>query len=142
MHMLLADDNPHDVFFVRHALQQIATPVELSVVQDGQQALHFLLRVAPYAHVTRPDLVLLDINMPRKTGIEVLTALGHDPQLKCMPIIMFTTSTLQHDINRCYELGANAYIAKPAGLAMLTTTLKGILDFWGRCEFPKRLERK
>jgi CheY-like chemotaxis protein len=110
------------------------------VVQDGQQALHFLLRIAPYAHVTLPDLVLLDLNMPRKTGIDVLTELGHDSQLKCIPIIMFTSSTLQHDINRCYELGANAYIAKPAGLAQLTTTLTGIIDFWGLCEFHKRLE--
>jgi CheY-like chemotaxis protein len=140
MHILLADDNPHEVFFVQHALRQIAQPVELSVVHDGQQALHFLFRIAPYAHVTRPNIVLLDLNMPRKTGLEVLTALGHDPQLRCMPVIMFTSSTLQHDINRCYELGANAYIAKPVGLAQLTITLMGILDFWGRCEFHKQLE--
>jgi CheY-like chemotaxis protein len=72
--------------------------------------------------------------MPRKTGLEVLAARGHAPQLKCIPVIMFTTSTHPHDINRCYELGANAYIAKPTGLPQLVTTLKGILDFWGRCE--------
>jgi chemotaxis family two-component system response regulator Rcp1 len=142
MHILLAEDNPQDIFFVHHALQHVAKPVELSVVQDGQLALHFLFRIAPYAHVTRPDLVLLDLNMPRKTGIDVLTELGHDPQLKCIPVIMFTSSTLQHDINRCYELGANAYIAKPAGIAQLTTILTGILDFWGLCEFHKRLEGK
>jgi CheY-like chemotaxis protein len=142
MHILLTEDNPHDVFFVQHALKQVAKPVDLSVVQDGQQALNFLFRAAPYSHVTRPDIILLDINMPRKTGIEVLTARGHDPQLKCIPVIMFTSSTLQQDINRCYELGANAYIAKPAGLAQLTTTLTGIIGFWGLCEFHKQMEGK
>jgi two-component system, chemotaxis family, response regulator Rcp1 len=139
MHILLAEDDPHDIFFFQHALQEIAQPVELSVVQDGEQALNFLFRVAPYTHVMRPDIVLLDLNMPRKTGIDVLAALGHDPELKCIPVIMFTTSTHPHDINRCYELGANAYIAKPAGVSNLVTALKGILDFWGLCEFHKRI---
>jgi CheY-like chemotaxis protein len=80
--------------------------------------------------------------MPRKTGLDVLAARGQDQHLRCIPVIMFTTSTHPHDINRCYELGANAYIAKPAGLAKLTTALKGIIDFWGSCEFSMRKKEK
>jgi chemotaxis family two-component system response regulator Rcp1 len=142
MHILLADDNLHDVFFVQHALQEVAQPVELSVVQDGEHTLNFLFRAEPYSHVAPPDIVLLDLNMPRKTGMEVLAARGHDPRLKCIPVIMFTTSTLPHDINRCYELGANAYIAKPMGLPQLVTALKRIINFWESCELYMPMRRK
>jgi CheY-like chemotaxis protein len=134
MHILLADDDADDVSFFQHALKEVAQPVELSVVRDGEHALNFLFRAEPYSHVAQPDIVLLDINMPRKTGIDVLAARGQDPRLKCIPVIMFTTSRHPHDINRCYELGANAYITKPTGLPQLVTALKRILDFWESCE--------
>jgi two-component system, chemotaxis family, response regulator Rcp1 len=136
MHILLVEDNQHDIFFVQHALKKVEKPVELSVVQDGEQALNFLFHREPYLHVAQPDLILLDINMPRTSGFEVLAARGHDLHLKCLPVIMLTSSTHPRDVTRCYELGANAYIAKPAGIPKLVTILKGILDFWDRCEFP------
>jgi two-component system response regulator len=142
MHILLADEDPDDVFLFQDALKEIEQPVELSVVRDGEHALNFLFRAEPYAHVAPPDIVLLDLNMPRKTGLEVLAARGHDPQLKCIPVIMFTTSTHPHDINRCYELGANAYITKPAELPQLVTALKRILDFWGSCELCMPMKGK
>src|SRR5262245_59023479 len=138
MHILLVEDNPHDVFFVQHALKQVPQPVQLSVVQDGEQAVNFLFRVAPYAQVAPPDLVLLDIKMPRKTGIEVLAELGHDVQVKRTPVIMFTSSDHPQEINRCYELGANAYLAKPSGLPQLVSTLSGLIEFWGTCKLATR----
>jgi len=136
MHILLVEDNPHDVFFVQHALKQVPQPIQLSVVQDGEQAINFLFRVAPYAQVAPPDLVLLDIKMPRKTGIDVLVELGQDQDLKRTPVIIFTSSDHPEDINRCYELGANAYIAKPTGLPNLVSAMTSIIDFWGSCKFP------
>src|SRR5215213_2318439 len=128
MHVLLVDDNPHDVFFVRQALKRIEQPVKLSVLQDGAQALAFLFKQAPYTRVEQPDMVLLDLNMPNKNGFEVLAALERDPHLKVIPVIMYTTSSLPAEITRCYELGANAYLTKPLGLEDLYALLRATVE--------------
>jgi two-component system, chemotaxis family, response regulator Rcp1 len=138
MHILLVEDNPHDIFFVHYALKQLQHPIQVSVVQDGQQALAFLFNQAPYTQVIQPDIVLLDINMPDKSGFDILAALEQDPRLKFIPVIVLTTSTRPEDINRCYELGANAYLEKPIGLDTLVALMKSIVDFWGRCKFRMR----
>ena len=134
MHVLLVDDNPHEVFFVRQALKRIGQPVKLSVLQDGAQALAFLFQQDPYTRVEQPDMVLLDLNMPNKNGFEVLAALEGDPQLKVIPVIMYTTSSLPAEITRCYELGANAYLTKPLGLEDLYALLRATVEFWSKCK--------
>ena len=135
MHILLVEDNEHDIFFVREVLKRIEQPIELSVVQDGAQALDFLYRRAPYTQAAQPTIILLDLNMPVKNGFEVLATLAHDVQLKCIPTLVLTTSTRPEDITRCYELGANAYLEKPAGLAKLYDVITAVVEFWGVCKF-------
>jgi chemotaxis family two-component system response regulator Rcp1 len=135
MHILLVEDNEHDIFFVREVLKRIEQPIELSVVQDGAQALDFLYRRAPHTQAAPPTIILLDFNLPVKSGFDVLAALAHDAQLKCIPTIVLTTSTRPGDITRCYELGANAYLEKPAGLAKLYAVITAVIEFWGACKF-------
>ena len=135
MHILLVEDNEHDIFFVREVVKRIKKPIELSVVQDGAQALDFLYRREPHTQALLPTLILLDLNMPVKNGFDVLAALADDTQLKCIPTIVLTTSTRPEDISRCYELGANAYVEKPAGLAKLYDVIKAVIEFWGACRF-------
>lgn len=135
MHILLAEDNEHEIFFIRHALKRIEPPVALSVVQDGAQALDFLFHHEPYTQAGQPDIILLDLNLPHKSGFDVLAALDHDPQLKFIPVIILTTSDRPNDIDRCYELGANAYLNKPVGLHDLYALVKAIIEFWSACKF-------
>jgi chemotaxis family two-component system response regulator Rcp1 len=133
--MLLVEDNLHDVIFVQEALKSVGQPVTLSVVQDGEQALAFLFQQGPYKRVLQPDIVLLDINMPYKSGFDVLAALEHDPHLKFIPVIILTTSTRPEDINRCYELGANAYFEKPLGWDNFLALMRSIVEHWSKCKF-------
>jgi len=126
MHVLLVEDDPHDIFFFRKALERITLPIVLSVVEDGEDALAFLFNEKPYTGVEKPDILLLDLNMPKKNGFEVLAARAQDLRLKCIPVIMLTTSDHPRDIDRCYELGANAYLTKPAGLENLRAVVKNL----------------
>ena len=98
MHILLVEDNEHDIFFVREVLKRIEQQIELSVVQDGAQALDFLYRREPHTQAAPPTIILLDLNMPVKSGFEVLATLAHDVQLKCIPTIVLTTSTRPEDM--------------------------------------------
>jgi CheY-like chemotaxis protein len=138
VHILLAEDNPHDIFFFRKALELLQLPLVLSVVEDGEAALAFLFNQKPYTGVEKPDIILLDINMPKKNGFEVLTALEHDPRLKFIPVIVLTTSDHPRDIDRCYELGASAYLPKPVGLENIRAVVKATVEFWSRCKFRTR----
>ncbi len=138
MPILLVEDNPHEVLFIQHVLKRITQPITLSVAQDGEQALAFLFHQEPYTRVEQPDIILLDIHMPRKNGFEVLAALEQDLYLKCIPVIILTTSRLPDDINRCYALGANAYLNKPIGLEELYALLRATVEFWSQCKFHPR----
>jgi CheY-like chemotaxis protein len=141
MHVLLVEDNPHDIFFFERALKKLEQPITLSVRQDGEQALAFLFNKPPDGpSEEQPDIIVLDLNMPRKSGFDVLAALEHDPHLKYIPVIVLTTSSHPNDIRRCYELGANAYLAKPAGLDNIFALVRSIVDFWGRCKFRRQAQ--
>ena len=137
MHLLLVEDNPGDIFLVREA---IATFIEqgtlqFSTVHSGTEALAFLRRQAPYTQVASPDLVLLDLNLPAESGYEVLAELRQDPELKCIPVVVLTSSNKQEDINQCYELGANAYLVKPIELEPALSLLRSTVTFWSACKF-------
>lgn len=128
--ILLVEDNPGDVRLTRETLKENKIHTRLHVVQDGMEALAFLRKEGPYAGVPRPDLILLDLNLPRLDGREVLAHIKNDPRLKPIPVIVLTTSDADHDIFEAYSLQANCYVIKPVGLDQFLATVKAVEEFW------------
>jgi len=128
--LLLIEDNPGDVRLTQEALKEGNVAVNLSVTTDGVEAVDFLFRRGKYSEAPRPDLILLDLNLPRKSGREVLSEIKNDPELKRIPVLVMTTSTAQQDIARAYNLNANCYIAKPLELNEFMDVVQSIEDFW------------
>jgi CheY-like chemotaxis protein len=113
LNILLVEDNPADVYLARLALQNEGLCKNLRVVEYGEQALAFLKREGRYADAFPPDLVILDLNLPRMSGFTVLAAMKADPVLRTIPVIVFSTSSAEHDLRQAYELGAAYYLTKP-----------------------------
>jgi len=130
MDILLVEDNPGDARLAAEAFKEGTVPTRLHVVQDGIEAMAFLRREGSYAQATRPDLVLLDLNLPRKDGREVLAEIKEDPDLRRIPVIVLTTSQAESDVAQSYELHANCYIVKPVDFDRFIDVVKGIEDFW------------
>ncbi|MGI8742639.1 MAG: response regulator [Bryobacteraceae bacterium] len=128
--VLLVEDNPGDVRLTQEALKEGTLSVNLSVASDGVEALEFLRQTGKFAAAPRPALILLDLNLPRKSGREVLSEIKNDPDLKKIPVLVMTTSTAQQDIARAYSLNANCYIAKPLELEEFIAVVQSIEDFW------------
>ena len=124
--ILLVEDNPGDVRLTLEALRDSKVRNNLHVARDGVEALEFLRRT----DAVRPDLILLDLNLPRKDGREVLAEIKADPLLKTIPVVVLTTSRAEQDVLRSYELQANCYITKPVDLDQFITVVKSIEDFW------------
>ena len=128
--ILLVEDNPGDVRLTREALKDAKMSNILHVVEDGALALDFLHRRGEYANARRPDLILLDLNLPRKNGREVLQEIKQDPFLKIIPVVILTTSQAEEDILGAYSEHANCYITKPVDFSQLTKIVRTIEDFW------------
>jgi two-component system response regulator len=128
--VLLVEDDPADVELTREGLKDSKMLIHLDVVDDGIKAMQYLRREAPYADARRPDLIILDLNLPRKDGRQVLTELKKDEALKPIPVVVLTTSQDAWDIQRCYEWGANCWITKPIGLKEFIKIVETIQDFW------------
>lgn len=128
--ILLVEDNPGDVRLTRETLKETKLHNNLSVVDDGEKALAFLRRQGGYASAPRPDLILLDLNLPKLDGREVLAAIKEDPSLRTIPVVILTTSKAEEDIIKSYELHANCYIAKPVELEGFVKVVRSIEDFW------------
>jgi chemotaxis family two-component system response regulator Rcp1 len=128
--VLLVEDDEGDVELTRKALQNNKLKVNLLDVNDGEQALLFLRRQGQYANAPRPDLILLDLNMPRKDGRQVLSEIKNDPDLKSIPVVVLTTSAAETDILQSYNLGCNCYATKPVGFKEFTNIVKNIESFW------------
>jgi chemotaxis family two-component system response regulator Rcp1 len=128
--ILLVEDNPGDARLARQGLRQCKIPNTLHLVDDGVKAMAFLHRQGEYVTVPRPDLILLDLNMPRKDGREVLREIKEDPSLKTIPVVILTTSRAEEDINKTYALHANCYVTKPLDLPQFLEVVKSIEDFW------------
>jgi len=128
--VLLVEDDPADVELTREGLKDSKMMVQLNTVDDGVKALQYLRGEAPYTDAARPDLIILDLNLPRKDGREVLQELKKDEALKCIPVVILTTSQDAWDIQRCYEWGANCWITKPIGLKEFIKIVGTIQDFW------------
>lgn len=128
--ILLVEDNPGDVDLTKEALGEGKVVNNLHVVEDGIEALAFLRRQGTYAGSALPDLILLDLNLPRKDGREVLAEIKEDPELKLIPVVVLTTSEAERDVLKAYSLHANCYITKPVDLNQFIDVVKAIEDFW------------
>jgi len=128
--MLLVEDNPGDVRLTKETLRDSKIMVNLHVVGDGMEAMAFLRKESKYANAPRPDIVLLDLNLPKKDGREVLAEIKQDPDLKRIPVVILTISNGQEDILKSYNLHANAYVTKPLNLEQFAKIVKAIEDFW------------
>jgi CheY-like chemotaxis protein len=130
LQILLVEDNPGDVRLTREALKDGKMYHQLSVAVDGVEAMAFLRHEGQYADAPRPDLILLDLNLPRKDGREVLTEIKADDHLKRIPVVVLTTSAAEHDILTSYDLHANCYITKPVDLDQFLKVVQWVEDFW------------
>lgn len=128
--ILLVEDNPGDVRLTREALKEAKVRNQLHVATDGVEALAFLRREGAYKEAVRPSLVLLDLNLPRKNGREVLAEMKEDPDLRRIPVVILTTSQAEQDIVKAYDLHVNCYINKPVDLDQFLQVVKSIEDFW------------
>ena len=128
--VLLVEDNPGDVELTVEALEESKLLINLSVAGDGEQALRFLKRQGEYADAPLPDLILLDLNMPRMDGREVLAQIKQDEKLHRIPVVVLTTSEAEHDILLTYDLHANCYITKPVDFDQFTRVVQAIEGFW------------
>jgi chemotaxis family two-component system response regulator Rcp1 len=128
--ILLVEDSPGDVRLTQEVLRDAKIANDLHVVGDGETAMAFLRQTGDYEGFPRPDLVLLDLNLPRKDGREVLAEMSEDEDLHAVPVIVLTTSAAEQDILRSYQLSANAYITKPIDLNEFITVVRSIETFW------------
>jgi CheY-like chemotaxis protein len=128
--VLLVEDDEGDILMTREAFEFYKIRNPLHVVTDGERALQFLRRTGPFAGAPRPGLILLDINLPRLSGLEVLAALKQDPELAVIPVVILTTSQAEEDILRSYRLHANAYVSKPVDFENFIEAIRQIDDFF------------
>lgn len=128
--LLLVEDNPGDVRLTQEALREGKVRNHLHVAADGFEALAFLRREAQYANAPQPDLILLDLNLPKKSGREVLAEIKADPALRRIPVVILTVSKAEEDVLKSYNLHANCYITKPVDLDQFIEVVKSIEDFW------------
>lgn len=130
--ILLIEDNAADVRLTQEVLRDSPRPLKLHVARDGEQALQMLRKDAPYLDLPEPDLVLLDLNLPRRHGKEVLAWLKENPQLRHIPVVVLSTSQAESDVAACYQLHANCYLQKPLSLDAFAGSMRQLEEFWFR----------
>ena len=130
LELLLVEDDPGDVAMTREALGESKMLINLRVVTNGEEAIAYLRRDGPFGDARRPDLVLLDLNLPRLSGREVLAIAKADPDLRRIPIVVLTTSEAEEDVIRSYDLHANAYVTKPVGFGSFVSVVRQIDEFF------------
>lgn len=128
--ILLVEDNPGDVRLVQEIFQDRKIVKRLDIAEDGEQAMNYLHRRGDYKDAPKPDLILLDLNLPRKNGIEVLTEIKEDEDLRCTPVIILTASMAEEDIARAYSHYVNCYLTKPIDLIQFIRLVQQIKSFW------------
>jgi two-component system, chemotaxis family, response regulator Rcp1 len=130
LQILMVEDNDGDVFLTMKALKAAKISNSVDVVHDGVEALEYLRRQGKYASAPRPDLILLDLNLPRKDGRQVLAEIKPDPQLRSIPVVVLSSSGAEQDVVKSYDLHANCYIVKPVDFAGLMQVIQSIETFW------------
>jgi chemotaxis family two-component system response regulator Rcp1 len=128
--VLLVEDEASDIDLIREALGEVGAEVRLHIVEDGERALAYLRHQPPYEQAIRPDLILLDLNLPRVDGRDVLRALKQSPATRTIPVIVLSTSEAESDIEGAYRAGANCYVTKPFSFEGWVSAVDGIRDFW------------
>src|ERR1051326_2173352 len=131
--LLLVEDDRNDVFFFKYAMEQAEVRIPLQVVEDGQEAIDYLTGAAEFSDRVRhplPSLLVLDLKLPRKTGLEVLEWIRSRQEFRGMPVIVFTSSAHRQDVERAYELGANAFVVKPSGIKHRMEFARCLKSFW------------
>jgi two-component system, chemotaxis family, response regulator Rcp1 len=138
LEILVVEDSLADVRLTKRALSRSGLPNHLHVVRDGVEAMAFVQRREPYADAPRPSLILLDLNLPRKNGREVLAEIKADQSLRSIPVVVLTTSLAPEDVRTCYQLHANCFLVKPVDLESYTATILAIEEFWlNRVKLPE-----
>lgn len=141
--IVMADDDEDDRIATRDGLERNGMGSDFRTVNDGEELMRFLRRQGEYAGAPRPGLILLDLNMPRKSGHEALREIKSDPDLRSIPVVVLTTSSQEEDVLRSYDSGANSYIAKPVTFAALVTILGTLNQYWAKLvELPIASDRK
>lgn len=130
IHVLLVEDNPGDADLTRETLESSKVSVRISLAVDGADALSMLMREPPYQELTAPDLILLDLNLPKVGGQEVLAVIKQQPQLRGIPVVILTSSDAEKDVARSYELGASCYVTKPVDLEAFQSIVQAVEGFW------------
>ncbi|HUS24380.1 MAG TPA: response regulator [Candidatus Binatia bacterium] len=130
--IFLVEDNPADIRLTQEVLAESGLNHHLHIARDGEQALYMIRRDGEYAKLPEPDLVLLDLNLPRKDGREVLAEIKRDPRLNHIPVLVLSTSRTERDVATCYHLHANCYLQKPVDLDAFAELMRGVEDFWLR----------
>lgn len=130
VHILLVEDSEPDILLTEEAFAEARVRNQLHVARDGEEALQFLRRQGEHACAPRPDVILMDINMPRKNGLEVLEEVKADPELRSIPVLILTTSQAEEDVRRSYAGHASGYVVKPVGFENFVQAIRAFEDFW------------
>lgn len=130
LRVLMVEDNPGDADLVKETLEDSRLHLDIDVVVDGAQALSYLFKQPPYGDAETPDLILLDLNLPKMGGREVLERIKQDSALREIPVVVLTSSDAEHDIVKSYQLGANCYVTKPVGLQAFQSIVRTLEGFW------------
>lgn len=128
--VLLIEDNPGDVRLIQETLKENRLITELDIISDGEEAVNYLKKTGKYKNESDPDLILLDLNLPKRDGREILAEIKNDDDLRRIPVIVLTSSTAESDIYKSYDLNANCFISKPVDLNSFIDTIKSIENFW------------
>lgn len=132
LELLVVEDNPAEILLLEEVLAEAEVALELRVVNNGEEGLAYLRREGRYAEASRPDLIMLDLNLPGRDGRQVLREIKEDPELRAIPVIILSTSQAEEDILQCYRMQANCYITKPVGLEEFIEVIRAIESFWFR----------
>lgn len=130
LNVLLVEDNEGDILLTREAFEESTMEIDLNVVKNGKDAIDFLHQTASFSKAVKPDLILLDLNIPIYNGLEVLDEIKKDPKLKKIPVIILTTSSNPTDISKAYDLHANSFVTKPIDMTAFLQTVESIQEFW------------
>jgi CheY-like chemotaxis protein len=137
--ILLVEDNPADIRLTQEVFEEIGVPHRLHIARDGEEALAMLRHTGNHHDVPEPDLVLLDLNLPRKDGREVLAEMKNDPALNHIPVVVLSTSRAERDVLACYHLHANCYVQKPVDFEAFSALIRGLQEFWfGSVSLPSK----